>query len=134
MNEKQTLLHKLLEGLAQQPGMLGSALVSRDGIRVVDAWKKEVWNKETFSAMSATLMGAAEVALSDLGGSRARRVIAETPKIKMVVVGATDELVLVTLSDDSLPMEKLLPAVDEAASKAARIITTEGVAKVVKGG
>jgi predicted regulator of Ras-like GTPase activity (Roadblock/LC7/MglB family) len=72
--------------------------------------------------MSATLMGAAEVALSELGGVRTRRVIAETNKMKMVVVGATDELVLVALGESDLPLDRLLPQVEAAAAALTKVV------------
>lgn len=122
MSSKQERLQSRLKELVAGAGVLGAALVSRDGIRMMDHWKREMWNKETFSAMSATLMGAAEVALSELGGVRTQRVIAETNKMKLVVVGATDELVLVALGEADLPLERLLPQVEAAANDVTKIV------------
>jgi predicted regulator of Ras-like GTPase activity (Roadblock/LC7/MglB family) len=125
MNGKQQRLLAALRELAAQPCVLGATLVSRDGIRVMDAWTREIWNKETFSAMSATLMGAAEIALSELGGVRTRRVVAETNKTKLIVVGCTDELVLVALADEGLPLERMLPLVEAAAERVTKIVAGE---------
>lgn len=115
--DKQQRLQGTLGDLVAQAGVLGAALVSRDGIRVMDQWKKELWNKETFSAMSATLMGAAEIALAELGAVKTGRVIAETNKMKMLVVGATDDLLLVVLAEAEMPLERLLRVAEGSAGE-----------------
>jgi predicted regulator of Ras-like GTPase activity (Roadblock/LC7/MglB family) len=125
VNERQQRLQAMLKQLVAQPGIVGAALVSRDGIRVMDLWKREIFNKETFSAMSATLMGAAEIALAETGGAKARRVIAETSGGRMAVVGSGGELVLVALGDASLPLDKFLAAVEGAADLVPKIVVGE---------
>lgn len=125
VNERQQRLQAMLKQLVAQPGIIGAALVSRDGIRVMDLWKREIFNKETFSAMSATLMGAAEIALAETGGAKARRVIAETSGGRMAVVGSSGELVLVALGDTSMPLEKFLAAVEGAADLVPKIVVGE---------
>lgn len=122
MSNKQARLQARIRDLVANGGFLGAALVSRDGTRMMDHWKREMWNKETFAAMSATLMGAAEVALSELGGVRTQRVIAETNKMKLVVVGASDELVLVALGEADLSLDKFLPLAEAAANDVTKLV------------
>lgn len=121
-SSKHERLQAALDRLVGSEAIVGATLVSRDGIRVMDRWKREMWNRETFSAMSATLMGAAEIALSESGGARTRRVLAETAKHRMAVVGAGEELVLVALAEVSLGLEGFLTLVEDAAEDVAGIV------------
>jgi predicted regulator of Ras-like GTPase activity (Roadblock/LC7/MglB family) len=122
LSNKQQQLQQSLRDLASQKGVIGAVLVSRDGIRVLEFWKRDMWNKETFSAMSATLMGAAEVALSELGGDKTGRVIAETSKKKMVVMGPSEELLLVVVGEADHPLEALLPQCEATAAIVSKIV------------
>lgn len=122
MGDKQDRLQGLLADLVQQQGVIGAGLVSRDGIRVLDAWRRETSNKETFSAMSATLMGAAEIALSELVGVKTRRVVAESSRVTMVVVGASDDLLLVALAESDVRLDRFLAVVDAAANGVTKVL------------
>lgn len=121
-SSKHERLQAALDRLVGNQAIVGATLVSRDGIRVMDRWKREMWNRETFSAMSATLMGAAEIALSESGGARTRRVLAETAKHRMAVVGAGEELVLVALAETGLELDGFLSLVEGAAEDMAGIV------------
>jgi predicted regulator of Ras-like GTPase activity (Roadblock/LC7/MglB family) len=122
VGDKQDRLQGLLADLVQQQGVIGAGLVSRDGIRVLDAWRRETSNKETFSAMSATLMGAAEIALSELVGVKTRRVVAESSRVTMVVVGASDDLLLVALAESDVRLDRFLAVVDAAANGVTKVL------------
>lgn len=104
MRDRQERLEALLGDLSKQPGVLGAALVSRDGLSVKAVGKQEL-HRETFSAMSATVMGAAEIAFSELAPDKLRRLVAETDRGKIVILGATPDLLLIvyTQADASLP-------------------------------
>ncbi|HEV8360432.1 MAG TPA: roadblock/LC7 domain-containing protein [Candidatus Thermoplasmatota archaeon] len=116
VTNKQQTLQAALRNLADEPGVVGALLVSRDGIRVLEVWKRDMWNKETLSAMSATLMGAAEVALSEgLGADRGGRVVAEIGKKRMAILGPTHEMLLVVIADAQVSFDRLL-GLAEAAS------------------
>lgn len=129
MKEKQQLVaagraERLLEplrGLLAEPGMLGAAVVTRDGLRVADLWARETWNKETLSAMSATMISAAEVALADVGTGRTRSVVAEASQTRLAVVGVTPELLLTVLAGVALPTERLLRLAHAAAARIAEL-------------
>lgn len=122
--DRQQRLDRLLSELAAQEGVLGAALVSRDGL-CVKAMGELSLHRETFSAMSATVMGAAEIALGDVDGGRARSVLATTDHARMVIVGATRELLLVAYARQDAPVDRLLRRLEDAAA---------GVAEAVAGG
>lgn len=117
--DRRERLDGVLGGLTAQEGVLGAALVSRDGLCVRAAGALNL-DRETFSAMSATVMGAAEIALSDVQGGRARSVVARTDAAKMVVVGATSELLLIAYArgdaDDAALVTRLESAAKDVAS------------------
>ncbi len=119
-----TRVDALLAELTRGEGFLGAALVSRDGLCVRSAGRTEL-SRETFSAMSATVMGAAEIALRELDGGATRSIVASTEKVLIVVVGATREMLLVASARTDAALPAVIARVEEAA---------KGVGKVLAGG
>lgn len=111
----------ILDELAQERGILGVALISRDGLAVKASGRQEM-ARETFSAMTATLMGAAEIALSDLDGSRARSVVATTDRVTILIVGVTRDLLLVACAQSDVPAQKVLSRLEDAAKTVAAAV------------
>lgn len=122
MIERQQRLEALLRELVKEPGVLGAALVSRDGL-AVRASGKLLLSRETFAAMTATVMGAAEIALTELDGGRMHHMIAVTDRIKLIVVGASRDLLLVTCMQADAPHEGLLPRLESAAQNVAMVLS-----------
>lgn len=112
----QQQLGVLLEDLVKEQGFIGASLVSRDGLSVKSAGRQEL-SRETFSAMVATLMGAAEIALGDVEGGKARSVVATTERLRMVLIGATRDLLLVACVRADAPLERAVALVEAAATK-----------------
>ena len=122
MIDKQARLESLLEQLAKEPGVLGAALVSRDGL-AVRASGKLALSRETFSAMTATFMGAAEIALAELDGGRMQNIVASTDRVKLIVLGATRDLLLVVCTQTDVSHEQILPRVEAAAQNLATVVS-----------
>lgn len=122
--DKQQRLMGTLDYLMDEKGVLGAALITRDGICLMNRLVREL-SPEIFSAMTATLMGAAETALAEVAAGPTRRVIAETEKMKMIVVGATEELLLVALVEASLSLDRLIPLVEGAVDNVTEILSHE---------
>lgn len=120
--DRQRRLERVLEDVSAQDGVLGAAIVSRDGICVKSAGRLNL-NRETFSAMGATVMGAAEIALSDVDGGRARVVVAQTEKARMVLVGATPELLVVAYASADAPLDGLMRRMEDAAATVASAVS-----------
>ena len=59
------LLREILMELNRSAGVYASALVSRDGLLVASVMPEDV-DAEAFAAMTATMLGAAETAFSEL--------------------------------------------------------------------
>ena len=89
-------------------GIEGSAIISRDGLVVVSHLPAKV-DKELFSAMSATMLGAAETAMTELGRGIMDQVMVETRESKMLTLGSGPETLLVVLcrGDVNLGMVRL---------------------------
>lgn len=94
-----------LEKMCGQNGIVGAFLVSRDGINVVDVTRRPV-NQEMVAAMSAMMMGAAETAVAEVGDLPPRHVVVETDDAKLLVLGATPDLLLAILggADADVPV------------------------------
>ena len=122
MMDRQQRLEALLDELSMEKGVLGTALLSRDGL-AVRATGKLAQGRETFSAMSATVMGAAEIALSELDGGKTLHLIATTDRLKLLIVGATRDLLLVACIQADASHEKLLPRLESAAQNVALVVS-----------
>jgi predicted regulator of Ras-like GTPase activity (Roadblock/LC7/MglB family) len=120
MRDRRELLERLLHELAKHPGVLGAALVSRDGLAVQAAGRPEL-HRETFSAMSATVMGAAEIAFSQLSADRLRRLVAETDSGRLLILGATPDLLLLVYARPDVPIAELVPRAEAAAASVASV-------------
>ncbi len=122
--DRQQRMRALLDGLTKQKGVTGATLITRDGLCVMNS-DKALASPETFSAMTAALMGAAETAFYELGGATKLRVTAETDKSKMVALGASDELLLVIVGNGTSNTLDLLN-VAETAAKELRLLVSGG--------
>jgi len=98
---KRDKLEKILKELSDVGGILGSAIVTRDGLLVVsDLCKKGCdINDETFAAMSATMFGAAETALVEMKKKKAEEVTVESDDAKLIALSAGDKALLVTITE-----------------------------------
>ena len=119
--DRQRRLEETLDAVAAQPGFLGALLVTRDGFCLLNRSAK-LPAPETLSAMTATMLGAAEAALAEIGGDAAPRVAVETPRHRMLVVGATAEVCIVGITDASVPAADLAARLDVAAGTVAKLL------------
>lgn len=96
-----------MEKLCGHNGVLGAFLVSRDGISVVDVSRRPL-NQEMVAAMSAMMMGAAETAVAEVGDLPPRHVVVETDDAKLLVMGATPDLLLAVLGDAAADIPNII--------------------------
>lgn len=122
LTEKQSRLQEALDRLCASPGVKGVVLVSRDGFAMMNRYK-ELQAAETFSAMGATLVGAAEAAINEVATGAPQRVIVETATERMVAAGATAELLLMVVAESTLPSHELVERVDRCAQEVARLLS-----------
>ncbi|MBI2078094.1 MAG: roadblock/LC7 domain-containing protein [Euryarchaeota archaeon] len=121
MPTKSEQLSGVLATLRKSPGVEGSALLSRDGIPVV-ADLPASYSRETFSAMTAAMLGAAETAMIEIGRNVPDRLILENPETRLVALGVNNELMLVVVAKTSAALAEIIKAASAAA---------DGIRKVV---
>lgn len=91
-------VNDVLSDLRRAGGIRATAVVSREGILIASDLPPEV-HAETFSAMAAIMLSAAETAALEMNESTADRLIVETDEGRLVVAGAGDRMMLVALTD-----------------------------------
>ena len=82
---------KKLSGIGE---VEGCAIISRDGLLIADALPKGM-DTEIFSSMSATMHGAAETAISELGKGTCQMTTAESEKNIIVSLGINPDFIMV---------------------------------------
>lgn len=102
--ENQLRVQQLLDKLVAETGFRSAALVTRDGLAIVERGAR-LLGSETFSAMVAALAGAAETALLEAGHSDIRRIVVESTAIRLVILGVSEQTLLVVLTEPSLPLK-----------------------------
>ncbi len=116
------MLTEVLVELNRGGTAYASAVVSRDGLLMASAMPEDL-DAETFAAMTATMVGAAETAFSELKRGVAERVIVEGGRAKIVAMGAGREALLVTMAEPDVTLGLLLHQMGKAAEKIKKILS-----------
>jgi len=119
---KQERLEEVLQDLDRMSNIEGSAIVSRDGLVIVSHLPTRVV-RESFSAMSATMLGAGETAMMELARDPPERVMVETKTTRMVVIGASPETLLVVLGRYNVNLGLLFIQMQKAVEKIKEIMS-----------
>ncbi len=114
MSDMRSRAQSTLDALVGPSGFLGAALVSRDGLPVICCFGRPV-NEDTFSAMVAALLGAAEAAWQEWGEDRPDRAILEGAKMRLVIQGLDPEYLLAVAGSAQTDSAAFLAAVEKAA-------------------
>jgi hypothetical protein len=110
------MLEKVLTELKRTGDMEASAIVSRDGLLMASDIPESV-HAETFAAMSATILGAAETAIGELKKGVPDRVIIESKKEKVITMGAGPKALLVVMTSPGAGLGLVLIGMEKAADK-----------------
>lgn len=119
--DRQQRLQETLDQVVAHPGVTGALLITRDGFSMMNRCPR-LPAPETFAAMSATMLGAAEAALGELGDGKTPRVVVESDRRRIITVGATEELLLVTVTETSLRLDDVMPRLEAAAQTVAKLV------------
>ena len=95
---KTEKLVQTLKDLKQNGGISGAAIVTRDGLLVVSELSEDI-DGETLAAMTATMTGAAETAMSELKKKGIERVIVESKDARLISTEAGKQTILVCMVD-----------------------------------
>lgn len=116
MSDTIDMLDKLLQDLKGMGGVEASAAVSRDGLVIRANMQKEQF-VESLAAMSATMLGAAETATTQVDKGVPNRVIVESDYGKLIVVGAGPKALLILLTGTDIGLGLILLELEKSAQK-----------------
>lgn len=101
------MLEKVLKDINIVGGVETSAVASRDGLLICSTIPRKQ-NAETFVAMSATMIGAAETATTELGKGIPERIIVETKTGKIIGTGAGPKALLIVMTKPDVNLGLIL--------------------------
>jgi hypothetical protein len=110
------MLEKVLKDLKSVGDVEAGAVISRDGLLIAADISQNV-NAEAFAAMTATMLGAAETATSELGKGVPDRVIVEGKDGKIVATGAGFKALLVVMTTSKANLGLILLEMSRASEK-----------------
>ncbi len=109
-------LEKTLLSLKRVGDIEACAVISRDGLLMASDIPQGV-QAETFAAMSATMLGAAETAVSELKKGIVERVIAESKETKIITMGAGPKALIVVMTNPTVGLGLVLVEMGRASEK-----------------
>jgi predicted regulator of Ras-like GTPase activity (Roadblock/LC7/MglB family) len=109
-------MNDVLSDLRRAGGIRATAVVSREGILIASDLPPEV-HAETFAAMAAIMFSAAETAALEMNESTPDRLIVETDEDRLVVAGAGERLMLVTLTDKKAGLGHVIVEMSRAVAR-----------------
>jgi len=121
MTSLREQLEKILKDLKAAGDIEASAIVSRDGLLIAADISQNV-NAEAFAAMTATMLGAAETATSELGKGIPDRVIVEGKEGKIIATGAGPKALLVVMTTPRANLGLVLLEMSKASEKVKELL------------
>lgn len=116
MANLKDMLEEVLNDLKSAGDVEAGAVVSRDGLLIAADISQNV-NSDSFAAMTATMLGAAETATSELRKGIPDRVIVEGENGKIIATGAGFKALLVTMTSPQANLGLILLEMGKASSK-----------------
>lgn len=114
-------LESILGVLKNAGGVEASAVASRDGLLICSTIPKKQ-RAETFAAMAATMIGAAETAASELGKGIPERIIVESKNGKIIGMGAGDKAFLIVMTQNDAKVDAILNETVTASEKIRQVL------------
>ncbi|HDM60214.1 MAG TPA: hypothetical protein ENF96_00985 [Archaeoglobus veneficus] len=121
MTSLREMLENVLRDLKSAGDIEASAIVSRDGLLIAADISQNV-NAEAFAAMTATMLGAAETATSELGKGIPDRVIVEGKSGKIIATGAGSKALLVVMTNPKANLGLVLLELGKASEKVKELL------------
>ncbi len=115
------MLEKVLNDLKKAGDIDGSAIITRDGLLIASDVDSSI-HAETFAAMSATMLGAAETATLELKKGALDRVIVESKDAKIIAGGAGEKALLVVMTSTEAGLGLILVEMNKAAEKIEKVL------------
>jgi predicted regulator of Ras-like GTPase activity (Roadblock/LC7/MglB family) len=108
------MVDKLLADLKNIGGVEASIAASRDGLLIRANMPKEKF-LASLAAMSATMLGAAETATTQVEKGLPTRVIVESEYGRLIIVGAGPKALLIVLANSNSSLGLILIELDKSA-------------------
>lgn len=121
MANLKEMLEKILKDLKSVGDVEAGAVVSRDGLLIAADISQNV-NSDSFAAMTATMLGAAETATSELGKGVPDRVIVEGNGGKIITTGAGFKALLVAMTSSQANLGLILLEMNKASDKIKEVL------------
>lgn len=121
MSDTLDMVGKLLTDLKNTGGVEACAAASRDGLLIKANMQKELY-MDSLAAMSATILGAAETATTQVQKGVPNRVVVETDYGRLVIVGAGPKALLIVLASQNTGLGLTLLELEKAATKLKEIL------------
>ena len=118
---KDQNLHKELEKLQSISDIIGTALVNRNGLLIASKLPREIDDRK-FCAMAATMFGAIETAASTLASKFVDNLTVEFNDFQLIIMGADDQLILVSLLNLSTNLGLILIEIEETIKNVKKIL------------
>ncbi len=115
------MLEKVLKDINNIGGVETSAVASRDGLLICSTIPRKQ-HAETFVAMSATMIGAAETATTELGKGIPERIIVETKSGKIIGTGAGQKALLLVMTKPDANLGLILIEMTKASDQIKNIL------------
>ena len=115
------MLEKILSDLKRIGGIEASAVASRDGLLIYSNVSRKI-HAETFAAMAATMLGAAETATTELGKGIPDRIIVESDLGKVIAIGAGAKALLLVMTEPEAKLGLILIEVARASEKIKEVL------------
>ena len=115
------MLEKILKDINNIGGVEASAIASRDGLLICSTISKKQ-HAETFVAMSATMMGAAETATTELGKGIPDRIIVESKNGRIIGTGAGQKALLLVMTEPDTGLGLVLIEMTKASEKVKQVL------------
>ena len=115
------MLGKVLADLGKIGDVEASAVATRDGL-LMNADMHNMGDPEMFVAMSATMLGAAETAATELDKGIPNRVIVEADDGKLICIGAGPKALLVVMTAPEAGLGLVLVEMVKATEKIKKLI------------
>jgi len=102
-----------LRSLHARDGVVGALLATRDGISLLHEGGS-FGNVESFAAMQATALGAAEVALQSMAAKKAVGLVIDVGERRVLARAVTEDLLVCIMVGANVPIEQAFGWMDEA--------------------
>lgn len=115
------ILEEIFNDLQNIGGIEASAIASRDGLLICSNMPQKQ-NAETFAAMAATMLGAAEIATAELGKGIPDRIIVESKHGRIIATGAGLRALLLVMTEQSATLGLILTKVAKASERVKQVL------------